>query len=88
MPCSLKLLYHTPSCAAVSHPFMCMSTEYVRAVCESQYVDLVFQLSSASSGEEKMPCLVSRLHHNHCCILVPLLYMGITKDATQYPLSV
>ena len=46
------------------------------------------QLSSASSGEEKMPCLVSQLHHDPCCWWVPLLCMGTTKDATQYPLSV
>ena len=65
-----------------------LETEYVRVVCVSQYVHFIFQMSSAFSGEEKMPWLVSQLHHNPCCRWAPLLCMGTTKNATQYPLSV
>ena len=64
-----------------------LETEHVRVECESQQVN-VFPIVICFSGEEKMPRLVRWLHHNPCCRLVHLLYMGTPKAATQYPLSV
>ena len=58
-----------------------IETEHARVVCESQQVEFF-------SGEEKMPDLVSQLHHNPCCRWVHLICIGTPKDATRHPLCV
>ena len=64
-----------------------IETEHVRVVCESQQV-IFFPVVICFSGEEKIICLVSRLHHTPCCWWVHLLCMDTPKDATQYSLCV
>ena len=93
MPCHFE--------TAASYPWMCTSTtkDYIHCICTDSRLNMSGLCERASRWNyvsnchllpvvEKMHRLVSRLHHNPCCRWVHLLYMGTTKDATQYPLSV